>query len=70
MTICARNVEGLSLVAYSGELDGQKQSADIMLRYAAQEKHSFTHIIGPGVPHKYHPDAKPVIEKFIDVALA
>ncbi len=70
VTICARNVAGLSLVAYSGELDGQKQSADIMLRYAAQEKHSFTHIIGPGVPHKYHPDAKPVIEKFIDVALA
>jgi hypothetical protein len=70
VTICARNVAGLSLVAYSGEIDGQKQSADIMLRYAAQEKHSFTHIIGPNVPHKYHPDAKPVIEKFIEVALA
>jgi len=70
VTICARNVAGLPLVAYSGELDGQKQSADIMLRYAAQEKHSFTHIIGPNVPHKYHPDAKPVIEKFIEVALA
>ncbi len=69
VTICARNVAGLSLVAYSGENDGQKQSADIMLRYAAQEKHSFTHIIGPNVPHKYHPDAKPVIEKFIEVAL-
>jgi hypothetical protein len=70
VTICARNVAGLPLVAYSGEIDGQKQSADIMLRYAAQEKHSFTHIIGPGVPHKYHPDSKPVIEKFIDIALA
>ena len=69
VTICARNVAGLPLVAYSGENDGQKQSADIMLRYAAQEKHSFTHIIGPNVPHKYHPDAKPVIEKFIEVAL-
>ncbi len=70
VTICARNVAGLPLVAYSGENDGQKQSADIMLRYALQEKHSFTHIIGPNVPHKYHPDAKPVIEKFIEVALA
>ncbi|MEQ1853424.1 MAG: prolyl oligopeptidase family serine peptidase [Chthoniobacteraceae bacterium] len=70
VTICARNVAGLPLVAYSGELDGQKQSADIMLRYAAQEKRAFTHIIGPDTPHKYHPDAKPVIEKFIDVALA
>ena len=70
VTICARNVAGLSLVAYSGEVDKQKQSADIMLRYAAQEGHSFTHIIGPNVPHKYHPDSKPVIEKFIEVALA
>lgn len=70
VTICARNVAGLPLVAYSGENDGQKQSADIMLRYALQEKHSFTHIIGPNVPHKYHPDAKPVIEKFVEVALS
>jgi dienelactone hydrolase len=69
VTICARNVAGLPLVAYSGENDGQKQSADIMLRYALQEKHSFTHIIGPNVPHKYHPDAKPIIEKFVEVAL-
>ncbi len=68
-TICARNVAGLPVVAYSGENDGQKQAADIMLRYAAQEKHSFSHIIGPNVPHKYHPDSKPVIEKFIEVAL-
>jgi pimeloyl-ACP methyl ester carboxylesterase len=70
VTICARNVAGLSLVAYSGEIDKQKQSADIMLRYALQEGHSFTHIIGPNVPHKYHPDAKPVIEKFVEVALS
>lgn len=69
-TIIARNVIGLPLVAYSGEMDKQKQAADIMLRYAAQEGRAFTHIIGPDTPHKYHPDAKPVIEKFIEVALA
>ena len=42
VTICACNVSGLPLVAYSGELDKQKQSADIMLRYAAQEGRSFS----------------------------
>ena len=68
-TIVARNVAGMPVIAYSGEIDGQKQAADIMLRYAAQEKHAFTHIIGPDVPHKYHPDAIPVINKAVDVAL-
>ena len=68
-TVAARNVAGLPLVAYSGEIDRQKQAADIMLKFAAEEKMAFTHIIGPDVPHKYHPDSKPVIEKFIDVAL-
>ena len=70
VTLCARNVAGLPVVAYSGEIDRQKQAADIMLRYAAQEGRSFTHIIGPDTAHKYHPDAKPVIEKFIEVALS
>jgi Prolyl oligopeptidase family len=69
-TIIARNVIGLPLVAYSGEMDKQKQAADIMVRYAAKEGRAFTHIIGPDTPHKYHPDAKPVIEKFVEVALA
>jgi hypothetical protein len=68
-TICARNVAGFPVVAYSGEIDRQKQAADIMLRFALQEGHSFTHIIGPDVPHKYHPDSKPVIDKAIEVAL-
>ncbi len=68
-TIVARNVAGMPVIAYSGEIDGQKQAADIMLRYAAQEKKAFTHIIGPDTPHKYHPDAIPVINKAVEVAL-
>jgi len=68
-TVVARNVAGMPVIAYSGEIDGQKQAADIMLRYAAQEKHAFTHIIGPDTPHKYHPDAIPVINKAVEVAL-
>jgi pimeloyl-ACP methyl ester carboxylesterase len=68
-TIIARNIIGLPLVAYSGEMDKQKQAADIMVRYAAQEGRAFTHVIGPDTPHKYHPAAKPVIEKFVEVAV-
>jgi pimeloyl-ACP methyl ester carboxylesterase len=69
-TICARNLAGLPLVAYSGEIDGQKQAADIMLRFAQEEGLSFPHVIGPQTPHKYHPDSKIEIERFISEALA
>lgn len=68
-TVCARNLSGLPLVAYSGEIDGQKQAADIMLRFAKEEGLSFPHVIGPQTPHKYHPDSKVEIEKFISEAL-
>jgi len=68
-TVVARNLAGLPLIAYSGEVDRQKQAADIMLRFAAKEGRAFSHVIGPDTPHKYHPDSKPVIEKFVDMAL-
>ena len=69
-TVCARNLTDLPLVAYSGEIDGQKQAADIMLRFAQQEGLTFPHVIGPQTPHKYHPDSKVEIEKFISEALS
>jgi hypothetical protein len=69
-TTLAGNLHGLPLIAYSGELDGQKQAADIMLRYAEKEGVTFPHVIGPQTAHKYHPDSKPKIEKFITEALA
>jgi hypothetical protein len=67
--LLARNLSGLPLVAYSGEIDGQKQAADIMVRYAEKEGITFPHVIGPQTPHKYHPDSKVEIEKFITEAL-
>jgi hypothetical protein len=68
-TVWARNLSGLPLVAYSGEIDGQKQAADIMVKYAGKEGLTFPHVIGPQTPHKYHPDSKVEIEKFITEAL-
>lgn len=69
-TTMAANISNTSVVAYSGEIDGQKQAADIMTKYAAQEGLTFPHIIGPNTPHKYHPEAKPKINELVDAAVA
>lgn len=53
----ARNLLNVPLVAYSGELDKQKQAADIMEESLKREGLTMTHIIGPGVAHKYEPKA-------------
>lgn len=59
----AINLYNLPTVAYSGENDRQKQAADIMAEHLAKEGLTLTHIIGPGMGHKYHPDAKIEIEE-------
>jgi pimeloyl-ACP methyl ester carboxylesterase len=67
-TLYAANLANTTTVAYSGEIDGQKQAADIMLRFAEKEGLTFPHIIGPQTAHKYHPDAKPKIEEVVTAA--
>lgn len=62
----AANFYNLPLVAYSGEIDGQKQAADAMDRKLTGEGLRMTHIIGPNTPHRYHPDSKVVINSIID----
>ena len=42
-------------VAYSGEIDNQKQAADVMAEALKKERIALTHIIGPKTAHKYHP---------------
>lgn len=68
-TLYAANLANCSVVAYSGEKDGQKQAADIMIRYLGEEGLSIPHIIGPDTAHKYHPDAKPKIEEIVTAAV-
>ncbi|HEX5177457.1 MAG TPA: prolyl oligopeptidase family serine peptidase, partial [Chthoniobacteraceae bacterium] len=67
-TLYAANLANCPTVAYSGEIDGQKQAADIMIRYAEKEGVTIPHIIGPQTAHKYHPESKPKIEEFVTVA--
>ncbi|MSV29242.1 MAG: hypothetical protein EXQ52_10975, partial [Bryobacterales bacterium] len=62
----AANFFNLPLVAYSGEIDNQKQAADIMAKALAAEGMPMTHIIGPNTPHRYHPDSKVEINRRLD----
>lgn len=62
----AVNLFNLPTVAYSGEIDRQKQAADIMAEALEEEGLSLTHIIGPETAHKIHPDSKVEIERRLD----
>jgi dienelactone hydrolase len=69
-TLYSANLANTTTVAYSGEIDGQKQAADIMIRFAEKEGITFPHIIGPQTAHKYHPESKPKIEEIVSKAAA
>ena len=53
----AANLLQCPTVAYSGELDPQKQAADVMDEALKAEDVRLLHIIGPGTKHAYHPEA-------------
>ena len=54
------------VVAYNGEIDSQKQAADIMEKAMAAEGMRLIRIVGPNTPHRYHPDSKIEISRRID----
>jgi dienelactone hydrolase len=62
----AANFFNTPLVAYSGEIDKQKQAADMMAKALAAEGMTMKHIIGPKTAHKYHPDSKVLINAELD----
>ena len=66
----AGNLFNLPTVAYSGEIDKQKQAADVMARELMKEGITLTHIIGPKTAHSYHPEAKVEINRRINAILA
>lgn len=59
----ALNLENCPTVAYSGEIDKQKQAADAMEHALRGEHVDLLHIIGPQTGHKIHPDSLIEIEK-------
>ncbi|MFT6596423.1 MAG: dienelactone hydrolase, partial [Akkermansiaceae bacterium] len=59
----AANLFHCPTVAYSGEVDRQKQAADIMEKYLAEEGIDMTHLIGPGTAHRIHKDSAVEVER-------
>ncbi|OAI54344.1 hypothetical protein AYO44_03485 [Planctomycetaceae bacterium SCGC AG-212-F19] len=62
----AMNLYHCPTVAYSGEIDKQKQAADMMEKALAEEGIKLVHIIGPKTGHSYHADAKKEVNRRID----
>ncbi len=54
----AGNLFNCPTIAYSGEIDPQKQSADLMEQAMASEGLTLPRLIGPNTAHKYHPETK------------
>jgi len=56
------NLGQLPTIAYSGDMDIQKQAADLMAAAHELEGMQLLHIIGPMTGHKIHPDSAKEIE--------
>jgi Prolyl oligopeptidase family len=66
----AVNLFNCPTVAYSGEIDRQKQAADQMAESLKAEGLDLVHIIGPKTAHAYHAQAKQEINRRIDAIAA
>lgn len=66
----APNFANLPVVAYSGEIDRQKQAADVMSAALEKEGIPLVHVIGPKTGHSYHPQAKEEVDRRIDAVAA
>ena len=62
----ALNLYQCPTIAYSGEIDSQKQAADVMELALKKVGIDLVHIIGPDTAHKLHPDSKIIIENKMD----
>jgi len=62
----ATNLYNTSTIAYNGEIDPQKQAADLMEKAMAEDGLRLIRIVGPQTAHKYHPDSKIELGKMLD----
>lgn len=62
----AANLLQVPTVAYSGEIDKQKQAADVMEAALRAQNIKLTHVIGPQTAHKIHPVSKTEIQEKMD----
>ncbi len=66
----AGNLFNLPTVAYSGEIDSQKQAADRMAKACDEIGLHLTHLIGPKTAHSYHPETRRMLNERIDAIVA
>ena len=66
----AVNYSNLPFIAYSGELDPQMQSGQLMNDAVSQAGLKLEWLIGPGVGHKYEPETKKELSRRIDAYVA
>ncbi|QDV22169.1 prolyl oligopeptidase family serine peptidase [Aureliella helgolandensis] len=64
------NLRHVPTIAYSGEIDRQKQAADVMAAAFAKQGMELPHVIGPQMGHKIDGDSKVLIEAFLAEKLA
>ncbi len=63
------NLAHVPTVAYSGEIDQQKQAADVMEAAYAKRGMTLPHILGPNTAHKIHEDSKPKVQALLNRTL-
>jgi len=66
----ARNFLNVPLVSYSGEVDAQRDSAEYMMEVLAKEGLHPPHLVGPGMPHRYHPETIKEVQALIEKEVA
>ncbi len=66
----ALNIYNVPTVAYSGEIDGQRQAAEFMTKAMVAEGLTLTHIIGPKMGHGYEKNAKLNVAARVDAFVA
>jgi hypothetical protein len=62
----AGNLFHCPTIAYNGEIDSQKQAADVMEQAMAREGLKLERYIGPQTGHKYHPETRDKIAARMD----
>tara|TARA_R110002049_G_scaffold2750_8_gene22190 strand:- start:120730 stop:122784 length:2055 start_codon:yes stop_codon:yes gene_type:complete len=63
------NLRNVPTIAYSGEIDRQKQAADVMVAAFQSRGMNLPHVIGPDTAHKIHPDSKIDVQAKMDAHL-
>jgi dienelactone hydrolase len=64
-TTYAADLANVPLMAYSGEIDPQKASADLMEKTLADQGIKLDRLIGPNTGHKYEPETKKELEAWL-----